>query len=49
MPSVRTESQPMNAAQTVAMAMATGTASHQGQPRLMAASELAAAPKIATM
>ena len=39
----------MNVAHTVAIAMAAGTASHHGQPRLMLVSALALAPKIATM
>ncbi len=35
MPSVRTENQPMSVPQAVAMASASSTASHHGQPRLM--------------
>ncbi len=47
MPSVRTESQPMNAAASVATTIAISTASHHGQPRLTPS--VAAVPKIATM
>ncbi len=47
MPSVRTESQPMSAPAIVAMAIAKGTTTHHGQPRLIAS--VALVPKIATM
>ena len=46
MPSVRTESQPMNAAASEAAAIATGTPIHHGHFRLISATALA--PRIAT-
>jgi hypothetical protein len=37
MPSVRTESQPISVAHSVAISSANGTATHHGQPRLISA------------
>ena len=47
MPSVRTDSQPMNVAAIVAMNTARITAIHHGQPRLISTAALV--PKIAML
>ena len=47
MPSVRTDSQPMNVPASVAMASASVTPTHHGQPRLISAVPLV--PKMPTM